>query len=137
VLDAVNRALYVGVMKMEVEKPEDLKERERIHYNWVLESTKRLRFFFCGLVFAILSFSIQFSSSSGIRTLVAFELASWIMLVYVGYLSLRECGGFQSKYNEDSFVGLTPKERLKMWRWFIGAIALLAMVKGINAYLSI
>ena len=40
---------------------EDLLVRDRIRYQWMLESVAKFRFFFAGLVFAMLSFSVQFA----------------------------------------------------------------------------
>jgi hypothetical protein len=40
---------------------EDLLVRDRIRYQWMLDNVAKFRFFFAGLVFAMLSFSVQFA----------------------------------------------------------------------------
>lgn len=50
---------------------EELAARERIRYQWMLDSVSRFRFFFAALVFAMLSFSIQFAIQTTDRVVPA------------------------------------------------------------------
>ncbi|VAW78343.1 hypothetical protein MNBD_GAMMA12-3784 [hydrothermal vent metagenome] len=120
----------------EKQQKNDLLERNRIHYQWVLGSIRRLRFFFCGLVFAMLSFALQYRVESSNKLVLSIEVMSWILLAVAGYLSLRDCGGFTEDLNEDTFIGLSPKLRKIMWWCFLGAIILLILAKGINSFVS-
>jgi len=113
----------------------DRLERERIRYQWMLDSIRRLRFFFCGLVFAMLSFSLQFQVESPSKLIIGFEFGSWILLAITGFYALKDCGGFAIKLTEDVFEGLKPKERKRMWQVFFGAIVLLMFAKGLDAYM--
>ncbi len=109
---------------------DDRLNRDRIHYEWMLASIARFRLFFAGLVFAILSFSIQFAmvpkaNASLVNTI---HVIAWLLLIAVGFLALRDAGGFVSKHTEETFNGLSSCWRKAMWGMF--AIALLLLISG-------
>lgn len=109
---------------------DDRLERDRIHYEWMLASIARFRLFFAGLVFAILSFSIQFAmvpkaNASLVNTI---HVIAWLLLIAAGFLALRDAGGFISKHTEESFNGLSSSWRKIMWGMF--AVALLLLVSA-------
>lgn len=110
---------------------DDRLERDRIHYEWMLASVARFKLFFAGLVFAILSFSIQFAivPESNTSIVNATHVAAWLLLITVGCLALRDAGGFVSRYTENSFNGLTSPCRIAMWGMFVAALLLLALAR--------
>lgn len=77
---------------------DDLFERDRIHYQWMLQSISRFRLFFAGLVFATLSFSVQFAIDSGNTIVNTLQSSAWICLLVTGVLALRDAGGLVSRY---------------------------------------
>ncbi len=60
-------------------------------------SVSKFRLLFVGLVFAILSFSVQFSVPTANRAARGSQLAAWILLLLTGMLSLRDAGGFVAR----------------------------------------
>lgn len=86
---------------------EALRADERVRYQWMLDSVSKFRLFFVGLVFAILSFSVQFSIVTGNRAAKGCQVAAWILLLATGMLSLRDAGGFVTRYTQDKFDGLS------------------------------
>ena len=104
---------------------EDLLARERIRYQWMLESVSKVRLFFAGLVFAMLSFSVQFAVATENRAAKGCQLAAWILLLLTGMLSVRDAGGFVTKHTQDKFDGLSPAIRRLMWGCFLLALVLL------------
>jgi hypothetical protein len=105
--------------------PNDLNARERLRYQWMLDSVSKYRLFFAGLVFATLSFSVQFSSPTTSRAPKWVQFAAWVFLLITGVLALRDAGGLVSRVTEDVFEGLSPKWRKAMWVFFLSALALL------------
>ncbi len=94
-----------------------------------LEHTKafyRYRLFFCSLVFAILSFAIQFSVKSDCNLLRVLEGCGWIFLLLCGFLSIRELGGFRLK---NIYIGLSPKWQFAKYALFVVAMLLLIISK--------
>jgi hypothetical protein len=61
--------------------------RERIRYQWMLDSVSKFRFFFAGLVFAMLSFSVQFAIYTTDRVARWCQALSWALLAVTGMLS--------------------------------------------------
>src|SRR5438445_2823086 len=109
----------------EAQNREDLLARERIRYQWMLESVSKVRLFFAGLVFAMLSFSVQFAVATENRAAKGCQLAAWILLLLTGMLSVRDAGGFVTKHTQDKFDGLSPAIRRRMWWCFVIAVVLL------------
>ena len=118
------------------EGTKDVLERDRIRYQWMLDSLFKFRLFFTALVFTILSFSIQFQVNTNDRLIIAFEIGAWILLGITGYFSLKDCGGFSSKITEQSFEGLSQKQRKAMWACFFGGLVLLMVAKSVDSYLA-
>src|SRR2546428_13645348 len=104
---------------------DDLMAAGPLRYQWMLDSVSKFRLFFAGLVFAILSFSVQFSVVTANRAAKGCQLAAWILLLVTGMLSVRDAGGFVTKNTQDVFEGLSPSTRWRMWACFLLAIVLL------------
>jgi hypothetical protein len=111
---------------------DDLMARERLRYQWMLDNVSKFRLFFAGLVFAMLSFSIQFSVVTANRVAKWCQLAAWLLLLVTGVLSLRDAGGFVTRNTEDVFDGLRPTVRLLMWTCFLLAIILLMTARFLS-----
>ena len=104
---------------------EDLMARERLRYQWMLDSISKFRLFFVGLVFAMLSISVQFSVSSALPAVRWCQVAGWVLLLATAVLSLIEAGGFRAKWTEPIFDGLPCRWRIAMWASFIFALVFL------------
>jgi hypothetical protein len=91
-----------------------------------LESVYKFRFFFTALVFAILSFAIQFPVDTRSVWIKSAEAGSWALLLTAGCLALRDCGGFRADLSP---VGLSNGWRRLMWALFVVAIVLLLLAK--------
>jgi len=104
---------------------EEVTARDRLRYQWMLDSVSKFRMFFAGLVFAMLSFSVQFSVVSANRAVKGCQLAAWLLLLATGVLSLRDAGGLVAKNTENVFDGLTSGVRRIMWGCFLVALILL------------
>jgi hypothetical protein len=74
-----------------------LAEAEKTRYRVMLESIYKFRFFLVGLIFAILSFAMQFPVKSDHVLIKLVEVSSWVFLVISGYFAIKDCGGFASK----------------------------------------
>jgi hypothetical protein len=96
-----------------------VEELDKIRHQAVLSSLTKFRFFFAGLIFAILSYSIQNPLESDVNILSLTESASWLLLLVSGLLSIKECGGFSAKLTESVFVGLSVNQRMVMYSAFI------------------
>lgn len=109
----------------------DRYERERIRYQWMLANVARFRLFFTGLVFALLSFSVQFSvvPKSNASVVNCIQVSAWLLLIMVGFLALRDAGGFVAQHTEDSFNGLSRGWRIAMWGMFATSLLLLALAR--------
>jgi hypothetical protein len=100
-------------------------EREKTNHRVSVESAVKFKFFFVGLVFAILSFAIQFPLKSTYPALKISEASSWGLMAITGILALVEIGGFS--VSETSTNGLTRWGRVAMWGCFLlGLLLLLA-----------
>ena len=108
---------------------DDMFQRERIRYQWMLESVQKFKFFFAGLVFAILSFSVQFSITPANCTIKWSQATGWACLLITGVLALKDTGGFVKIYNEKSFDGLGSNWRVLMWVLFVAAMFLLIITR--------
>lgn len=108
---------------------DDQRARMRMRYQWMLQSMTKFRFFFAGLVFAILSFTVQFSIRPASPLVNWLQGSAWVLLLMTGVLALRDAGGFVTRYTEDVFGGLKPCFRGVMWGLFVGAIILLAAAR--------
>jgi cytochrome bd-type quinol oxidase subunit 2 len=111
---------------------DDLRARERLRYQWMLDSVSKFRFFFVGLVFATLSFSLQSGVSSTNRSARLCQFAAWGLLLLTGVFALRDAGGLVSKNTEDVFDGLAPTARRVMWAAFLLALVLQIVVRAIS-----
>src|SRR6266705_4566961 len=100
------------------EGQEEVRARDRLRYQSMLDSITKFRLFFAGLVFAMLSFSVQFSVVSANRAVKWCQLAAWLLLLATGVLALRDAGGFVAKNTEAAFEGLSPTVRGLMWWCF-------------------
>jgi len=111
---------------------ENLIARERIRYQWMLEHIAKFRFFFVALVFAMLSFSVQFSVQGTNRAGMWCQAAAWLLLLLTGVFALRDAGGLVAKYTEDAFEGLKPATRQTMWMCFLLAVVLLTVARLVS-----
>src|SRR5205807_6582004 len=93
---------------------EDLSAGGRLRYQWMLDSVSKFRLFFAGLVFAMLSFSVQFSIVTANRAGKWCQLAAWLLLLATGVLAVWDAGGFVAKHTQDKFDGLSPAIRRLM-----------------------
>lgn len=105
---------------------------------WDLERLRNIYkfdFFFAGLVFAIVSFAMQFPIKSHFIYLRIAEGVSWVLFLAVGICALYICGGFFTKHTHAALQKRNehlPKVRCWMWRLFISAIGILAIVKIVD-----
>lgn len=101
---------------------------EEIRHQAVLSSLTKFRFFFAGLIFAVLSYSIQKPVDSVSPYLNWAESISWLLLLASGLFAVKECGGFNLKLTEDAvFSGLSERYRKVMYGLFILAMLLLVL----------
>ena len=100
---------------------EQAKTRDRI----LAESAMKFRYFFVGLVFAILSFAIQYPIKTSVLGLKFTEATSWGFIAITGLFALIDVGGFS--LSAEPSGGLTRLCRGLMWACFlIGIVLLLA-----------
>ena len=112
------RTLVDGGLGLEQEK-----NRQRV----VLESAAKFRFFFVALVFAILSFAIQFPINTTEFYLKLAEASSWVLIAITGLLALADIGGFS--LSSESNTMLTKCARGTMWGCFLFGVLLLLVSK--------
>ncbi|HAZ7573794.1 hypothetical protein OQJ02_05060 [Legionella sp. PATHC032] len=101
----------------------------------------KLKLFMTALIFAILSFAIQYpiKSSSGI-CLKLMEIFSWVILLLSGYFSLVVCSKFPigviSKLADkiNVFWSKNWTDEILMWRLFYFSLFLLLLVKAIERF---
>ena len=102
-------------------------EQENNRRRIVLESAAKFRFFFVGLVFAILSFAIQFPLKSTEFCLKLAETSSWGLIATTGLLAIADIGGFSLSSEPNSSL---PKfARGAMWVCFLFGVVLLLASK--------
>jgi hypothetical protein len=105
---------------------------------WDLERVRNIYkfdFFFAGLVFAVLSFAMQFPTKSSFIYLVVAEGISWILFFLVGMCALYLCGGFLTQHTHgelERHQKHQPKVRSVMWVLFVIAVGILAIVRIAN-----
>ena len=114
------------------EGQEEVRARDRLRYQSMLDSITKFRLFFAGLVFAMLSFSVQFSVVSANRAVKWCQLAAWLLLLATGVLALRDAGGLVTKNTEAVFDGLPPVVRGIMWGCFLVALVLLMSARLVS-----
>ena len=112
-------------------------DAEKNRHRVMLESVYKFRFFFVGLIFAILSFSLQFPVKTQNPYVIAIEIFSWILLVISGFFALKDCGGFASKLTGEVLDGLVPFQRRAMWLSFFTAMVLMLAAKILDALIGI
>lgn len=95
----------------------------------MVEAIYKFRFFFVGLVFAILSFAMQFPVSTESMCIKSLEGVSWLFLLITGFFAIKDCGGFAKIINEEAINGIKQNQRQIMWFSFFLSIALLFIVK--------
>ncbi len=114
------------------------KELKRAEIEWDLERLRNIYkfdFFFAGLVFAIFSFAVQFPIKSYCIYLRIAEGISWVLFLAVGICALYVCGGFLTKHTLRTLEKRNeylPKIRSWMWKFFVGAVGILTIVKIID-----
>ena len=98
------------------------KNRQRVD----IETATKFRFFFVGLVFAILSFAIQFPVKGVDFHLKLTEAISWGLITITGLFALIDIGGFALS-SDHSKCRLSKFARIVMWACFlVGVVLLLA-----------
>ena len=79
------------------------KELKRAEMDLHLERVRNIYkfdFFFAGLVFAIVSFAMQFPIKSACLALRIAESISWVLFLVVGICALYVCGGFIIRHTD-------------------------------------
>lgn len=102
------------------------KELENVRSNY------RFNFFFSGLVFAILSFAIQFPVKGDTVWIKIIEAVSWIVIGLTGILALKQMGGFSLKNATATRSGLSRNWQFTMWTLFLYDVSLLLLSKIVN-----
>lgn len=110
-------------------------EGEKTRYRVMLESIYRFRHFFVAFVFAILSFSMQFSTKATTLWVKLPEVAAWMLLAATGFFALKDCGGFADKLTDEIVEGLDSQNRALMWRLFFAAMILLLAARVVDGLL--
>ena len=80
------------------------------------------------MIFAILSFAIQFPVASGNNIIKILEATSWGLLAATAILALIQIGGFSIKDTE-AYPDLSGGWRVAMWCFFVSGLVLLICVK--------
>ena len=89
-----------------------------------------------GLLFAVLSFALQFPVKSSHLAIKIVEAASWVLLAVTAALTLRDCGGLRARLTERTLEGLSPRLRVTMW-WVVSAgVILLLAAKIADSFLA-
>lgn len=107
---------------------------------WDLERVRNLYkfdFFFTGLVFAVLSFGMQFSVKSCCTYLKIAESISWVLFLIVGMCALYVCGGFLTQHTHGELENRqkdSPKVRRIMWVLFVFAVGILSIVRIVDLF---
>jgi hypothetical protein len=124
-----------GLEKIEEIKRDEWKENAEL-YRLNLQYLMRFYFFFTGLIFAILSFSMQYSIKTSNNYIKISEIIAWFLLLIAGILGLKEIGAFTVKNIGKILERLRPAERLIMWIFFIGALLILVIARAISSFLQ-
>lgn len=113
-------------------------EQKRAEIEWDLERVRNIYkfdFFFAGLVFAIVSFAMQFPIRSACLILKIAESFSWILFLITGVCALYVCGGFVTRHTDAVLKKREerlPLVRFWMWASFVAAVVSLATVKVVD-----
>jgi ABC-type transport system involved in cytochrome c biogenesis permease component len=109
---------------------ERLKQMEDKLHLLNVQFLKRFYFFFTGLVFAVLSFAIQYPVKTTNLFISIGEAISWVLLAIAGFLALREIGAFHLKDTKKALESLKERQRWCMWASFIAGVGLLLAAKS-------
>jgi hypothetical protein len=116
----------------------EVKERARADTEKQLEKVRsiyKFHFFFTALVFAILSFAIQFPVSSENLWIKIMEVVSWVLIAATALLALKQIGGFASTDTMEYHQGLNIRWRKVMWFLFFVGVWMLLIAKILNSLL--
>jgi hypothetical protein len=108
------------------------KERARSDTEVYLEKVRsiyKFHFFFTALIFAILSFAIQFPVETDYVWIKILEVISWAIIAFTALLSLKQLGGFSSEDTLKFHSGLGKVWRYLMWILFVAGVILLLTAK--------
>lgn len=114
------------------------KELQRSAIETHLEKVRaiyKFHFFFTGLVFAVLSFAIQYPVSNAYRWIKVIESMSWVVIGLTGFLALKQIGGFSLDDTMKYHSGLSKKWRKVMWFLFVFGVLLLLIAKISNVFI--
>jgi hypothetical protein len=117
------------------EMQRDERKEEAELYRLNLQYLMRFYLFFVGLVFAILSFSMQYSIKTPYIYIKSAEIVAWFLLLISGLLGLKEIGAFTIKNSGKVLERLGPFARFIMWIFFSGALLILVITRAINSFL--
>ena len=97
----------------------------------------RFEYFFAGLVFAVLSFAIQYPVAESVRFIKSLEAVSWVALALTGLMSLKGLGGFAPTYASTykQTVMLSEPARKVMWGLFVVGVSALLAAKILDSFL--
>lgn len=116
----------------------EAKERARADTEKQLEKVRsiyKFHFFFTALVFAILSFAIQFPVSSENLWIKIMEVVSWLLIAATALLALKQIGGFAPIDTMEYHQGLNIRWRKVMWFLFFVGVWMLLIAKILNSLL--
>lgn len=116
------------------------KERARADTEKHLEKIRaiyKFHFFFTALVFAILSFAIQFPVSSANLWIKIMEVISWVLIAATALLALKQVGGFTLVDAMEYHQGLNIMWRKVMWVLFFTGVWLLLIAKIVNSLIKL
>lgn len=116
----------------------EAKERARTDTEKQLEKVRsiyKFHFFFTALVFAILSFAIQFPVSSENLWIKIMEVVSWVLIAATALLALKQIGGFAPIDTMEYHQGLNTRWRKVMWFLFFVGVWMLLIAKILNSLL--
>lgn len=114
---------------------EGIRQDTEVHLEKV-RAVYKFHFFFTGLIFAILSFAIQYPVKNSFVWIKIIESISWILLSMTCLLSLKNIGGFSLEDTNRYHKGLNKEWRKLMWVFFCAGIVLLLAAKICNNFIS-
>jgi hypothetical protein len=118
------------------DKSRDERKEDAELFRLNLQYLMRFYFFFTALIFAILSFSMQYSIKTSILYIKIAEVCAWFLLLISGILGLKEIGAFAVKDLGRVLGRLGTYERIIMWICFTGSLFLLIIARAINSFLQ-
>lgn len=116
----------------------EAKERAHAETEKHLEKVRsiyKFHFFFTALVFAILSFAVQFPVSSENLWIKIMEVVSWVLIAATALLALKQVGGFAPIDTMEYHQGLNIRWRKVMWFLFFVGVWMLLIAKILNSLL--